>query len=253
MKAFIIYLKDRPHSVAHSQYMLETLKTYGIDAELFDGVPGDRAAISASQQGRKLYPYSIKNRILDKEELRAYIKPDLYDEFINRHFFTVTERQKIGKEHTGKLSSPGVIGCFLSHYSLWRRCIELEEPIMIFEDDVKFYRPYETVDFEDVLILSLGKSSFMEEPYKTYLENPQGPAATKRWRNYSMPGASGYALTPKAAKRLVKFYRNYFYPADNAINQSIVEIEITTKLMGRNLLADEGNISMTKAKWNTEQ
>jgi len=42
MKAFIIYLPEREHSVRHSQIMLEQLREYNIDAELFEGIPGDK-------------------------------------------------------------------------------------------------------------------------------------------------------------------------------------------------------------------
>jgi hypothetical protein len=119
---------------------------------------------------------------------------------------------------------------------------------MIFEDDVKFYRGYHPVEFQGVLILSLGKSSFMSEPNQTYLENPSGTPCAIPWKNFSMPGASGYALTPDAALGLVKFYRPYWYPADNAINQYITTMNIHNYIMGRNLLPDEGNVSMTKSK-----
>jgi GR25 family glycosyltransferase involved in LPS biosynthesis len=63
-----------------------------------------------------------------------------------------------------------------------------------------------------------------------------------------MPGASGYALKPHAAKKLYKFYKPYWYPADNAINQTICKIQIHNYLMGRNTLPEEGNVSMTRAK-----
>jgi hypothetical protein len=63
-----------------------------------------------------------------------------------------------------------------------------------------------------------------------------------------MPGASGYAITPDAALGLIKFYRPYWYPADNAINQFVCKIQIHNHLMGRNLLPEEGNVSMTKSK-----
>ncbi len=36
---------------------------------------------------------------------------------------------------TGRLATPGEIGCFASHRELWRHCIELDEPILIMEDD----------------------------------------------------------------------------------------------------------------------
>jgi len=248
MKAFVIYLPDREHSVTHSSYMINTLRGYGLDAELFEGTPGDRAVAMAEKAKKTLYPYSIKNRLLDDHDIEQLIRPELYEEFKKKHRYEIIERQLIGEKDKGKLSRPGVIGCFYSHYNLWKKCISLGEPIMIFEDDVKFFRGYTPVAFDGVLILSLGKSSYMGEPQKTYLENPTGLAQARKWQNFSMPGASGYAITPDAALALTKFYRPYWYPADNAINQFVVPLQISTYLMGRNTLPEEGNISMTKAK-----
>jgi GR25 family glycosyltransferase involved in LPS biosynthesis len=248
MKAFIIYLPERPHSVAQSADMLKVLRSYRIKTELFEGVTGDVAVKLAQRAGKVLYPYSIKNRQLDEKDIENLIRPELYEEFKKKYQYNIVERKPIGEAHIGKLSRPGVVGCFYSHYALWQRCVELNEPIMIFEDDVKFYRNYRPVDFESVLILSLGKSSFLSEPQKTYLENPDGRPAARPWRNFSMPGASGYAITPDAALGLIKFYRPYWYPADNAINQFVCKIQIHNHLMGRNLLPEEGNVSMTKSK-----
>jgi len=140
------------------------------------------------------------------------------------------------------------MGCFYSHYELWQRCVDLNEPIMIFEDDVKFYREWTPIDWDDILILSLGKSSFRDEPFKTYLESPSGLPYAKPWTNFSMPGASGYAIKPHAARVLVKHYKKYYYPADNAINQQVCRIQIHNYIMGRNTIDEEGNVSMTKSK-----
>jgi GR25 family glycosyltransferase involved in LPS biosynthesis len=253
MKAFIIYLPTREHSVTHSKYMLDTLSSYGIDTELFEGTLGSDAIKMANKANKTLYPYSIKNRELNDDEIKDLIRPELYQKFKEKHIYKVIERQLIGENDKGKLSRPGVVGCFYSHYRLWQKCIELNEPIMIFEDDVKFYRNFEPVEFQDLLILSLGKNSFFNEPYKTYLESPSGAPMAKHWKNFSMPGASGYAIKPHTAKGLVKFYKSYWYPADNAINQFMCKMEIHSHIMGRNTLPEEGNISMTKSKdWITE-
>jgi GR25 family glycosyltransferase involved in LPS biosynthesis len=248
MKAFIIYLPERPHSVAQSADMLKTLRSYRIKTELFEGITGDVAVKLAQRAGKTLYPYSIKSRELDEKDIKELIRPELYEDFRKRHQYKILERMPIGEAHVGKLSRPGVVGCFYSHYAMWQRCVELKEPIMIFEDDVKFYRNYRPVEFDGVLILSLGKSSFLSEPQKTYLENPTDRPAARPWRNFSMPGASGYAITPDAALGLMKFYKPYWYPADNAINQFVCNIQIHNHLMGRNLLPEEGNVSMTKSK-----
>jgi hypothetical protein len=228
--------------------MIQALKGYGIDAELFEGTPGDKAVEMAKKARKKLYPYSIKNSLLDNHDVKELIRPELYENFKKGYRYEIIQRQLIGEDDIGKLSRPGVIGCFYSHYNLWKKCVELKEPIMIFEDDVKFYRGYHPVEFDGVLILSLGKSSYMTEPQKSYLENPTGLVTARKWQNFSMPGASGYAIKPNAALGLTKFYKPYWYPADNAINQFITPLQISTYIMGRNTLADEGNISMTKSK-----
>ena len=248
MKTFIIYLPSRSHSVEMSQKMVEDLKQFEIDAELFEGTPGNQAVELAKKAQKTLYPYSIKNRRLDENEIEQLIRPELYENFRRQHHYEIFERQLILEDEVAKMSLPGVIGCFYSHYNLWLKCVELNEPIIIFEDDVKLYRGYRPVEFEGVLILSLGKSSFLSDPQRQYLENPTGTAQVRKWQNFSMPGASGYAIKPDAARALVKFYRSYWYPADNAINQFLVPIQISTHLMGRNTLHEEGNISMTKAE-----
>lgn len=247
MKAFVIHLPDRPHSVEHATDMVNSLNGYGIDANLFAGTDGDQAVELATRSGKRLYPYSIKSRRLSDNEISIMLRKQYREDFFVKHRAEIYERLPIGDDKD-KMSRPGVIGCFYSHYTLWEKCVDLGEPIMIFEDDVKFYREYQPVEFEGVLILSLGKSSFLKEPWKTYLENPTGNPYAAKWTNFSLPGASGYAIKPDAARGLIKFYKPYWYPADNAINHFVCPLQIHNYLMGRNTLPEEGNISMTKFK-----
>lgn len=249
MKAFVIHLPQFEHSINYAQSMIETLQSYGQEAELFEGTLGTDALVMATEAGKQLYPFSIKNRKITRRDLEKYIVPELYDEFLNNHEWTIYEKQRITDEgEIGKMSAPGVVGCFYSHCRLWEKCVDLGEPIMIFEDDVKFFRPFVPIEFDDVLILSLGKSSYLTEPQKTYLEDPSGPPHAMPWKNFSMPGASGYAIKPEAARRLIKHYKSYWYPADNAINKFVCNIQIHNYIMGRNTLRDEGNVSLTRYK-----
>lgn len=250
MKAYIIYLPHREHSVNHAGYMLNELTQYGFDTELFKGTKGDETEKLFETEKRTLYPYSIKSRALNRKEILSLLKTDLPEDFWETYNIQIQEKFKWSENHIAKHNSNGTRGCFHSHYRLWKLCVNLNEPIAIFEDDVKFFRGYNPVEFNDLLILSLGKNSFYNEPYKTWLENPTDVPAAIEWRNFSMPGASGYILKPHAAKNLVKFYRNYFMPADNAINKNLVNIEIHNHLMGRNTLSEEGNISDRKSKGN---
>jgi hypothetical protein len=247
MKAYIIYLPEREHSVNHANRMLSTLKSYGLDANLYEGTTGTQALKNLEKDKRQLYPYSIKSRELPEDQVKRIVRPEFWQEFKQNYAWKIFEKQRIGDDE-GKMRRPGVVGCFYSHYGLWKRCVELNEPIMIFEDDVKFYRRWTPIDWDGVLILSLGKSSFLNEPYQTYLENPSGNPQPMPWRQFSLPGASGYAIKPNAALALVKAYRDWYRPADNAINQELTQLQIHNYVMGRNTLDSEGNISMTKAK-----
>ena len=54
----------------------------------------------------------------------------------------------------------GEIGCLLSHVQLWEKCVDLNEPILIFEDDIKFLpsfnldRVVKTLDMAEFVYLS---------------------------------------------------------------------------------------------------
>lgn len=252
MKAFIIYLPERPHSVEFADVMKQQLIAYDIDAELFAGTNADAGARRVAKSQRKPYPFGIKNHTLNQLELKSLIRPEKWEEFCTDYRFDISQKHRLHGAELGKSGLPGVIGCFYSHYDLWKHCSQLDEPIMIFEDDVKFFRGFIPVQWEEVLILSLGKTSFERSPYREYLECPSSNPQPMPWRAYSMPGASGYAITPNAARKLIKKYNRYYCPADNAINQHVVTIQIHNYLMGRNTLPEEGNISMTRFKSKTK-
>lgn len=248
MEAFVIGLESKPLSYQGAMDVVEQLNQFGVQAEFFSGITGDVAVEKAAKDHKSPYPFSIKSDLLTNEDLKQWIKPELYNDFINSHFHQIYGRRFLDKKSLGKVSMPGVIGCFYSHLLLWMKCVELNQPIMIFEDDVKFYRGYEPVEWTDVLILSIGKSAPEVDPWKTYLENPSGTPKAVAWPNSSMPGTSGYAIKPHAASALIKAYRNYYCPSDNAIHQFICKIECHNYLMGRHKNDDEGNVSLTRKK-----
>lgn len=248
MKAFVIGIESELRSYQSAINVIKQLTEFGINAEFFSGIPGDVAVSKSIKDEKVPYPYSIKSDLLTADDLKSWIKPELYEEFINSHFYQIYARRALDEKSIGKISMPGVIGCFYSHLLLWMKCVELNEPIMIFEDDVLFYRTYIPVEWHDILILSIGKSTPETEPWRTYLENPKGTPAAVLWNNSSMPGTSGYAIKPHAASALIKTYRNYYCPSDNAIHQFICKIECHNYLMGRHKHNNEGNISLTRKK-----
>ena len=207
IKAFVIYLSKIESSRTSGEETYRNLKKYDFDVSLFEGTYGDKAAESFNKENRTLY------------------NPD-------RH----------GKS---KSDSPGAKGCFYSHYKLWEKCVELNETISIWEDDVVFKRPLVPIEFEDVLALTINYDWKMTKPYRQYLEKEFPATHDVNYPEYCMSGAGGYLIKPHAAKKLVEQYKNHYLTPDWAINSEICKIKLHPRPVGRTKTYDE-KISLTR-------
>lgn len=223
MKSFIIHLSKIESSKNSALRLQKELSFFNIDAELFEGSYGDITKKKYMENERHHHPWTFKG---PEYLLSEYTKD--------------------------KQSIPGVVGCFDSHYRLWEHCIKLKEPIMIFEDDAHIVRNYIPVEFDHVLSLVFSHSKKMSK-YIEYLDNPSGIPKAADYKPSSMPGAAGYAIKPNAAKKLVTQYKYSFLPADNAINQHVVKIQIHNYMMGkaipREKIANKSSLIRTNF-WN---
>lgn len=114
MKNFIIYLPTYKQSVLLAQRALTSAEKFNWDVELFQGVDG------------KLFDWGSTNLAINQENAKC----------------------------RDMMSRPGVRGCFMSHYLLWKKCLEINEPIGIFEHDIEFNSvPNSFPPFNDVLKL----------------------------------------------------------------------------------------------------
>lgn len=226
MNSYIICLSKIPASLETALQLKKQLKNFNMPAELFEGTYGTEAVKLMEEEGRVLHPFGIKGP-------NAAPPSDL--------------------ESASKIESPGVKGCFYSHYRLWQKCADINEPIIIWEDDIVVLRPYIPVEWKDVLVLSLGHPT-KSEKYKDFLHSPIGEPCAVEYHQTSMPGCCGYALQPHAAKKLVETYSKTFLPADNAINQYHVTIQIHNYVMGTALTKKDGKKSLTRTSfWETYQ
>jgi glycosyl transferase family 25 len=207
-KSYIITLSKISSSAESAGKLQQDLSKIGIAAELFEGTYGSEAIKLIQSEKRFVHGYPVPGN--------------------DKYYF--------------KQLRPGVQGCFLSHYRLWKRCLELAEPILIFEDDVIIYRPLIPVEFLDVLVICLG--AVKRRRYEHYLYNPSGTASARLYDNATMPGACGYVIKPEAAEKLVKTYENSYLAADNSICQPLVKIQIHNHLIGE---ANTNKKSLTKS------
>lgn len=210
-KTFIIHLSKIANSLESAEQLKKDLKKINIDAELFEGTYGNDAEKIFSNENRTVNPISFKGLGIDER-------------------------------YENKAKRPGVMGCFYSHYRLWKKCLELNETICVFEDDVAIHRPLIPVDFNDVLIITLGARK--SERYLSYLNNPTGEAKAEYYHNSSMPGTTGYLITPHGAEKLLEAYKHTFLASDNAMNTMIIDIKIHNYLVG---VANTEKKSLTKA------
>lgn len=214
MKAFIIHLSGIESSVHFAKLLKYDLIDSGVQAELFEGTTGIDAI-----------------EIFNKEN-----RNDLKLEY-NGKIVTGTER-------------PGVKGCFYSHYRLWEMCVNLDESILIFEDDVILSRGFNPIKWNDILIVSMTAEWKTSKKFFKYLNKPVSNSPPIDWPNYCLPGTSGYGITPSGATKLINFYKNSYSAVDHAINKDIVDIKIHPSLMGRALMPNEqGKESTTRMDW----
>lgn len=225
MKSFIIHLSKIPSSLSSALAVKQSLDQFNMDTELFEGSYGSAIKEQYKQNNRQWHPWGFKGR--DKP----------YSEEDRKSLWGIA----------------GEIGCFDSHYRLWQKCLMLNEPILIFEDDVELIRPYIPVEWNDILSVAFSHTKKMPK-YQHYLDSPTGVPEAAPYGQASMPGNGGYAIKPHAAKILVEEYKNTYLPADNAINQNLVKIQIHNYMMGKAKSKHNGNISLIRTNiWDNNE
>ena len=142
----------------------------------------------------------------------------------------------------------GVLGCFFSHYYLWKKCAEENVPFIILEHDGFFIKrlPENILElFDDVLKLDRldpysrdyntlieqekDKTLVIEKYYNSTAKNP----AKVGTGNY-LKGAYSYIIKPNAAKKLLDHIQNFSHvPADHQIGDLIVDIKTTVPTVAR--------------------
>ena len=169
MKNYVIYLPAYPKSTAMAIRVIISGQQHGWDINFFQGVDGSTTNLSE---------FNIK---INQQDAKC----------------------------RAMMERPGVQGCFLSHWKLWNLCVDLNEPIGIFEHDIEFLGPCPSDQFTDVLKL------------EGLLKKKSRPAG--EWYE----GARAYILQPNGAKKLLEWTaQNGALPADVNIGLDIVDIKL---------------------------
>lgn len=110
------------------------------------------------------------------------------------------------------MSQIGTQGCFFSHWALWNKCVELDEPIIILEHDAliqNFWKP--------IVVDSVLKLHDHYKPKKIRIDHDTG-----RWTT----SGHAYCLLPEHAKKLIKFSKDVGgIPVDILIGDKVVPVK----------------------------
>lgn len=145
----------------------------------------------------KVFKNTIKFQAIDADNI------NINDKNIIHPFTQMTIKNKISDD-LFFIQSQGVIGCSLSHINLWKKCIKLNEPIVIIEDDIHF-----TDEVKKPLIEALRNipknadfASLMNIPINIKYEK-----FNDMWNKINGPrffGMQVYYITPRGASILLK-------------------------------------------------
>lgn len=224
IKTFIIHLPDHKQSVAYANESFRSCKNKNFDVELFAG-------------------YYYKN-IDNFKHIPDFMKKSRAEDFYK-------------EQNTNRFLSKRSI--FANGYSLWKKCIDINENIVVLEHDSICKRQWDFPEIDDILILNI-ESAFNQKLLKEFVKKNKKkfPNVKKGIHRYSspfiyhrknayhgsfiMPGAAAYAISPKGAKKLIDSAEKYGWEQnDHFINTHNVNIDyvapeyFTLKLPNLNL------------------
>lgn len=180
MKHYVITIKDIPQSVEYANRCIKSASNFDMKVEQFD---------------------AVTPRNTDVHKM-------LKDEGISKLGF---------EEKYSRLDN--CIAAFLSHYSLWKRCIEHNHSITIFEHDAIIVDKIpDFINFKGCV--NLGKPSYGK------FNTPKKLGVNDLTSKQYFGGAHAYRITPSAAKHLVAKAKTNAGPTDVYLhNQNFAWLE----------------------------
>lgn len=173
-------------------------------------------SLATVTERRKFMEQQLNNKKIPFEFFNAI------DGRISEHpLFKKYNKEKRLKQKGNELAG-GELGCFASHYLLWEKCIALNTPIIIIEDDAVIFDNFMAFykDIKNFSKNSLYLRLFVNDnnkPYKVIdrksgydiVRYLKGPRATR-----------GYLIKPSAAKAFIMHAQEWVWPVDDYMDMS---------------------------------
>ena len=206
MKTYIIHVKGHTKSEEYAQTCLKSCKE-NFEAELFEGVtPDTLEKYEKIHNITRLQPSRVNN---------------FYKE--NKKLFNTKK------------------SCFLNHVRLWTKCVDMDVPLAVVEQDSYCVSDWDELNFDELLLMNI-KSAYNQPVFNHMWKNKKKPTYQVGLHNYQdmplvyhmenkfkgycmMPGTAAYAVTPKGAKRLLQNLSTGWEQSDYYINNFNVRIQ----------------------------
>lgn len=135
--------------------------------------------------------------------------------------------------HKKTMDKLGVHGCFFSHFRLWKKCIDLNEPIVILEHDAVINGDWKTIDLSKNLIK-------LHKRFKSLrVDEDSG-----KWGKSN----HAYCLSPAHAKSLIDFSQTVgAFAVDVMIGDRVVPFDFLNKKGEDSLVERQNTYSYTNS------
>jgi glycosyl transferase family 25 len=184
-----------------------------------------------------------------KFNINAEFFDGIYGDEVETHY-QITQVPKPKKSL--KKGKPGVLGCFFSHYYLWKKCVEENVPFLILEHDGYMIQPLpdDILDkFDDILKLDrcdpyssdynniISRENSLDFKIEKYYNDDAKNPAKIGTGNY-FKGAYAYILKPQGARKLINFiHKNELgighRTADQQIGDAVLNTWVTIPSLAR--------------------
>lgn len=119
--------------------------------------------------------------------------------------------------------TPGHLGCYASHYLAWQHCVDLGKPMIVLEDDAMIF-PEPFVNFveqasnlpQEIECVRLFKNKSRNQ--NSWQVFKQGDLSIAKYLR-GHKSATGYYLTPPAARKFLNYAESWAEPVDIEMDQ----------------------------------
>lgn len=203
MKAYVITILGHEYSEASAQRCIASGQAQGIDVDIFPAIT----------------PATVESLLVQEQLVWGWANNNT-----EKTVCPITGLEQFPYTSKNLLVK---VSCSMSHYQLWKRCTELNEPILILEHDAVFVRPLPDIEFEGAIQINDPRGGGYKGKQHSDIMSSRGTEGMhsltrKRPIDSNIPdgfsGNSAYIVKPWAAQQFIEAYKKYgIWPNDATI------------------------------------